>query len=77
MTQTPTQVMESDNRTYLTPEDVTDSLKSGCPREEVWKHVLQHLSQKNCEDWSLCAFNAIDESPDLDDDLEDDDEEGG
>lgn len=56
---TPTQCRDRNGRTYLTPEDVTASLRTGCPREEVQVHVLQHLARKNAEDWSLCALVAL------------------
>ena len=55
---TPIEVMSYKNRAYLTPEDITASIKSGCPKETVQHEVLVMLGKKACEDWSLCAFLA-------------------
>jgi len=49
---------EEQSRDYMTPEDISDAIAAGAKAETLHPIVLEALSQKSCEDWSLCAFVA-------------------
>ena len=46
-------------RSYITPEDIGEAIKAGASAEKLHPIVLEALSKKVCEDWSLCAFVAF------------------
>ena len=48
-----------ERRDILTPEDITAAITAGGEKLDVWGAVLDALSMKACEDYSLCAFVAF------------------
>lgn len=46
------------DRDYLTPEDIQAAINAGGSRLHIWGVVLEAMSKRYCEDWSLCAFVA-------------------
>lgn len=55
---TPWDAAVAANRAYLTPEDISDALHSGCDLSAVVREVLGAISAGKAEDASLCAFVA-------------------
>jgi len=54
-------IAKAEGRDYVTPEDISDSIKSGCPKETLQSDVLKLLGRQagfGAEDSSLCAFIA-------------------
>jgi hypothetical protein len=60
---TPWQVTKEHKRDYLTPEDVTESQKSGCDKITIWREVLQAVERRSIEDACMTAFVALDLEP--------------
>jgi hypothetical protein len=57
-------IARGNGREYITPEDVGEALKVGVPRVDVMAQVLRVLGRiegSGAEDWSLCAFVAVEE----------------
>lgn len=48
-----------DGRDYLTPEDITASIKSGYDKLTLYEEVLLAIGRKECEDPSLCAHVTV------------------
>lgn len=46
-------------RTYITPEDITDAMRSGCDEVHMIRSVLGAISSRRAEDPTLCAFVAL------------------
>lgn len=54
---------QAEGRSYITPGDITSAIRAGVTRIELSEIVLQALSRKLCEDWSLCAFVTVEFKP--------------
>lgn len=55
-------IAKEHGRDYITPEDITESIKSEYPHFSLMKDVLATIGKQNefgCEDTSLCAFVAL------------------
>ena len=53
------EIASREGRSYITPEDVTEAIQTGCSQTDVWMHVLEAVDAKAAEDQSLCAFIAL------------------
>jgi hypothetical protein len=43
---------------FISPEDIKAAIDANGAKLEIWEIVLAALGDKQCEDWSLCAFIA-------------------
>ena len=50
-------------RGFLTPEDITAAIAAGAEAQALYPIVLRAMSRKLVEDWSLCAYVAIEYVP--------------
>lgn len=44
---------------YLTPEAIEKAINAEMPRTKIYKEVLLAVSERKCEDWTLCAYVAV------------------